>query len=112
MEKIMATSQSVHLRIPSDVHFSDLHLARDPVTRDLLFDWEPLERICEESGIELEQLVEQSVEVVAGLIVAWYEVHRKSGGEPDLVQEQMIAEVMAEEQYGSAAVQKGTDTLQ
>jgi hypothetical protein len=29
-----------------------------------------------------------------------------------LVQEQMVAEVLAEEQYGLAAVQKGNDTLQ
>jgi hypothetical protein len=108
----MSTSRSVRLRIPADVHFCDLHLARDPVTKDLLFDWEPLERICEASGIELEQLLEQRMEVLAELIVAWYEVHRKSGGEPDLVQEQMVAEVLAEEQFGLAAVQKGNDTLQ
>jgi hypothetical protein len=112
METTMSTSQNVHLHIPSDVQFSDLHLARDPVTKDLSFDWEPLERICQASGITLEQLLEEREEVLAELIVAWYEAHRNSGGEPDLVQEQLIAEAMAEDQFGVAAVQKGNDTIQ
>jgi hypothetical protein len=108
----MSTSQNVHLHIPSDVDFSDLHLARDPITKDLSFDWEPLERICDASGVKLEKLLEEREEVLAELIVAWYEVHRNSGGEPDLVQEQLIAEAMAENQFGPAAVQKGNDMLQ
>ncbi|MDB5772667.1 MAG: hypothetical protein JWM42_3041 [Burkholderia sp.] len=107
----MSTTRSVHLYIPSDVHFSDLRLARDPETRDLSFEWEPLEHICEASGIEFAQLLQEHEDFMAELIVAWYDAHRRSGGEPDPVQEQLIAEAIAEAQFGAASVQRGGNTL-
>lgn len=86
-----------HITIPDDLKFSDLQLSRDPHTRAVRFRWEPIERICQESGLDIAYLRDQTEDNVAGLIVAWYAEHRKAGGEPDPVEEQLIAEIRAED---------------
>ncbi|MCY1301567.1 hypothetical protein D9M69_463960 [compost metagenome] len=39
---------------------------------------------------------------VAGMIVAWYQAHRRQGGQPDPVAEDLIGEVRTEEAAGQA----------
>lgn len=97
----------VRVEIPDSVDFADLRLARDPVTREVAFDWRPIERVCEASGIDVRLLRDGPEDDVGGLIVAWYARHRELGGDEDPVAEQLIAEVAAEDLYGEASVQPG-----
>lgn len=85
------------VKIPDDLRFADLQLARDPQTLAVSFHWEPIERICERSGIDLVIMRDGPEDNVSGLIVAWYAHHRESGGEPDPVAEQLIREVRRED---------------
>ena len=95
------------IRIPADLDFAALCLRRDPVSRTLSFDWSPIERICEVSGADVEIFRARDEGNVAGLIVAWYGMHRRHGGAPDAVAEQLLAEVDAESRYGEINVQPG-----
>jgi hypothetical protein len=99
-DSIMQSIRSLYLTIPPDVNFSDLNLQRDSVTGDLTFEWAPIERICEASGIKPEDLMEKSEETFPELLIAWYQVHLDNGGAPDRVEEQILAEVEAEIIYG------------
>jgi len=92
--------QAVKVTIPEGVNFADLHLARDPATGAVSFDWTPIERICEASGIDVATLRHAPEDRVAGMIVTWYEHHRAAGGARDAVQEDLIAETVAENRRG------------
>lgn len=98
--------------IPDGIAFADLRLSRDPLTREVSFDWEPVERICSASGIDSEVLRRSSEDAVGGLIVAWYNAHRRAGGAADPVAEQLIAEALAEGEYGEDRVQPGSEDPQ
>lgn len=100
------------LVVPPGVDFSDLRLARDGVSGDISFDWAPIKAICAASQIDVDMLRETDEDNVGGLIVAWYDWHRQRGGAADLVAEQLLAEVAAEDERGEAAVQRGPGTLQ
>lgn len=102
----------VLVQIPEDLDFSALKLARDPVTLYISFDWAPIERICTESGLDIRLLREQHEDNVAGLIVAWYMEHRARGGATDPVEEQILAEVQAEDALGIINVQPGPSRAQ
>jgi hypothetical protein len=82
--------------IPTNVTFSDLKLARDPVTGGVRFSWEPIERICAASGIDISAFRDSHEDNVAGLITQWYEEHLRRGGARDPVQDDLIAEALAE----------------
>jgi hypothetical protein len=71
------------------------------------FAWGPIERICEASGIDIETFRAGDEANVAGLIVAWYGIHRKQGGAPDAAAEQLLVEVEAVDRYGEINVQPG-----
>jgi hypothetical protein len=99
-----------HIQIPVDISFEDLQLARDPVTGVVAFDLEPVERVCEANDIDADTfLTDDNIGV---LLNAWYQAHRTSGGAPDPVQEQLLAEVEAEDEFGLINVQEGPGTLQ
>jgi len=85
--------------IPDDVDFADLRLGRD-ADGMVTFDWQPLSRICEASGLAWELLRDGPEDNVSGLMVAWYNAHRADGGDPDAVAEDLIAEVRAEDAAG------------
>ncbi len=87
----------INIRIPEDLKFSDLQLARDPHTGDISFDWTPIERICEASGIDMAVFDDETEDSVSELIIEWYQAHLASGGAPDPVQEELIAEAEEEE---------------
>jgi len=95
--------KTLRLVIPADLPFAALNLSRDPVTLDIEFDWAPIEKICQLSGIDVALFKDQTEDNVGALIGTWYEVHRKHGGAPDPVQEQLIAEVEAEYLAGDQA---------
>lgn len=91
--------QMAKVAIPDDLNFSDLRLARDP-DGGVSFDWNVVERICEASGLPVEMFRDAPEDNVSGLIVGWYQAHRKHGGEADPVADDLIAEVVAEEKAG------------
>lgn len=85
------------LAIPEGVEFEALKLTRDPKTGEVAFDWGPIEAICEASGVDVEVFKNGPEDNVSALIVAWYRAHRAGGGAVDAVQEQLLAEVFAED---------------
>lgn len=104
--------KSFRVRIPDSIEFSALKLARDPVTGHVGFAWTPIEAICAASGIDVALFRDAPEDNVAGLIVAWYAEHRAHGGAQDLVAEQLLAEVQAEDALGAERVQAGPGTHQ
>lgn len=109
----VTVSMMTKITIPEHVRFADLQLTRDPITGDSEFNWDPLEIICEASNLDIDMFRHGPEDNVAGLITAWYQAHRAAGGEPDPVQEQLIAEVMAESVAGGeAGVMRGSGSPQ
>lgn len=93
------------ITFPEGLAFEDLKLTRDMTTDDLEFEWGPIAAICAASGVD-PRLFEQGPEDNVGrLILAWYREHLTAGGAPNLVAEQILAEVAAEDVAGIAAVQ-------
>lgn len=90
----------IKIAIPEGLDFADLKLRRVPETGEVEFDWDPIERICEASGVEIEIFRDSDEGNVAGLITQWYAEHRARGGNPDPVQEDIIAETMVEDSIG------------
>lgn len=85
--------------IPPTVQIADLKLARD-ADGAVSFDWDPIERICAASGIDLALLRDQPEDNLAELLTAWYRHHLLSGGAPDAVFADLIGEVDAEDAAG------------
>jgi hypothetical protein len=84
-------------KIPEGLRFADLKLARDSDTLDISFDWQPVEHICEASGIDPSLLRDAPEDNISSLIVAWYAQHREAGGPKDPIAEQIIKEVRRED---------------
>lgn len=89
----------IKICIPDDVHFGDLKLSRD-ADGMVSFDWTPIDRICAASGVDPLILREGPEDNVSGLIVQWYQAHLAAGGERDPVQDDLLAEIMAEDAAG------------
>lgn len=89
----------IRLQIPDDLDFADLRLARD-ADGMVSFDWAPIEKICSLSGVEVSIFRDAPEDNLAALIDAWYREHLARGGEKDPVQEDLIAEAIAENQLG------------
>ena len=51
-------------------------------------------------GSAAQQVADDLEEQVSSLIMGWYRIHRRQGGTPDPVAEDLIAEVAMEEQAG------------
>lgn len=92
-------TQIVTIVIPADLPFSSLKLARDP-DGGVSFDTSVIERIEAVSGLPAGHFMAQPEDAVAQLIVGWYRMHRASGGEPDPVADDLIAEAAAEDAAG------------
>lgn len=84
------------LEIPDDLPFSALKLERD-ADGAVSFDAQVIGRICAVNGLDPSALTEDQVSAV---IVAWYRAHLEQGGERDIVQDDLIREVAAEEARG------------
>ena len=87
------------IQVPDDLEFSALKLARD-ADGMVSFDWRPIETICEASGIDIAIFRQAPEDNIASLLTAWYVEHRRRGGAPDLVQEDLIAEAAIEDSRG------------
>ena len=94
----------INITIPAEVDFSDLRLARDPVSGDISFEGDIVRSICDNNNLPFQ------VYAINALLVAWYAHHRRHGGPPDPVMEQIIAEVEAEAVTG-VAMRGGTGRL-
>ena len=100
------------ITIPEGVSFDALKLSRDPVSGDISFDWGPINQICDASGIDPAVFRDAGEGNVCGLIVAWYSVHLARGGSTDPVQEQILAEIQAEDVLGAERVQIASGKIQ
>jgi hypothetical protein len=101
VEARMQQLTKMTVSIPDGLDFSALRLARDP-DGHVSFDWTPVERICAESGIDVAIFRDAPEDNVAGLIAAWYAEHLRRGGSRDPVQDDLIAETLAEERIGQS----------
>lgn len=95
----MTTTKPLQLGIPAGLDFAALKLARDPDGR-VSFDWTPIEVICQANGLDIDVFQDGPEDNVSGLIAAWYGAHLAQGGEPDPVQEDLLAEIRAEDALG------------
>lgn len=87
-----------HIRIPDGVTFADLKLRREP-DGSVSFDRAVIARVCQASGIDAARF-EADEDALSSLITGWYRAHRAQGGAPDPVEEDLIAEVRAEDAHG------------
>jgi len=90
----------IAIGIPEGLKFSDLKLARDPATGDVSFDVAVIERICEANGLPSDYFMIRPEDALSGLLTSWYRAHIAGGGEPDAVQEDLIAEAREEDAHG------------
>lgn len=90
------TTQTMMMIIPPDVQFSALQLHRAP-NGDVSFNWAPIERICRASNVPIEAFRDSPEDKVAVLLTLWYRAHLEAGGASNGVQEDLIAEAVAEE---------------
>lgn len=97
IQRVESTLHMANIRVPSDLPFSALNLARDP-DGAVSMDVDTLVRICELNGFP-PQLLENE-DNLAQLVNAWYQAHLAAGGAPDQVQEELIAEALAEDAAG------------
>jgi len=100
------------IRLPEDIDFASLRLSRDPLTRQISFESEPIEALCECSGIDADIFLHGPQSNVAGLLAAWYAAHLRNGGQRDPVADQIFIEAITEAHYGEARVQPGAVTPQ
>jgi hypothetical protein len=93
------TMRAIYLQIPEGLPFSARRLVRkgDGV---VAFDMEPIRRICAANGLDLAVFTDGPEDHLCELITAWYIEHRRGGGAPDPVQEDLIAEVQVEYALG------------
>jgi hypothetical protein len=107
-QEALVAQHAVRITIPDDLDYADLKLSRDVVTGGVDFDWAPIERICEASGLDVALFRDAPEDNLSALLVAWYTEHLARGGAPDAVQEQILAEVEAEDTLGAHRVQIGS----
>jgi hypothetical protein len=93
------TTVPVGITIPDDVDFTHLKLARD-ADGAVSFDWTPIERICNASGVDPAMFRNAPEDNVSSLIVTWYRMHLAAGGTRDPVQDDLIAEAELEDRHG------------
>lgn len=81
------TRKTVTFHIPPGLSFEDLNM-RWSDGAEVIFDWEPLEILCEASGIDRAMARRLGQDNIARLIHHWYEIHRLNGGAVDAVHEE------------------------
>lgn len=103
----------IEMDIPEGVCFADLRLRWNHETGDL--DYEPgvMAAVMHWNGLDAYGLMNgTNARAIAGLVLAvWYGTHRRCGGAPDRVMEQLIAEANAQETFGEGRVQHGFGVL-
>ena len=79
------------LLIPDDVKFADLQLTVHPDGHQVTFNWAPIERICQASGLPTDTFRDAP----EGLLVMWYRAHLTIGGAHDPVADNIFADALA-----------------
>ena len=95
------------IKIPDGVAFADLKLEREPFTKQLMYDPAPLANLIVANNILTTQPLSENEDLAAWLIAQWYLAHRTSGGEPDPVAEEVLADVEALQAIGIPALDPG-----
>ena len=85
--------------------FADLQLARDPRTGTLSYSVAALTSILESNQIDPAGIIGDE-DQVAEILISWYIAHRRFGGDVNPGMEQVIAEAMAEDEFGADRVQR------
>lgn len=98
--RVFIMKKELKISIPQNINFRDLELSRSP-TGGITFNAEIINAICDASGIDSKLFWESNEDNMAGLIIEWYASHLKNGGEHDPVADDLIAETLAEDQFGS-----------
>jgi hypothetical protein len=103
----MAAAPLIDIVIPDGLRFSDLRLRWNRITEDLDYELGVIAAIMRRNDLDPESLLGgQNARAVAGLVLAiWYGAHRRGGGQPNLIMEQLIAEANAQMEYGEERVQ-------
>lgn len=91
--------QLTKIAIPEGVAFADLDLARKP-DGSVSFNWDPIEKICAASGVDVALFRDQDEDNVASLIAAWYAAAQAAGEPVDPIQEDLIKEILLEDERG------------
>lgn len=91
--------QATTISIPEGVSYSDLKLTRD-ADGGVSFDWAPIERICDASGLDIAFFRSGPEDHVCQLITHWYNAHVAAGGARDPVSDDLISEVQIEDSHG------------
>lgn len=86
--------------IPYDVSFNDLNLQLDPVTGGVVFEYSPILKICEASGIDPDDFAECCEERLGEFLISWYVEHRAQGGQSDHIADSLIEEMELMKQAG------------
>lgn len=95
-------STTTTIAIPPGLAFSELQLARD-ADGMVSFDTSVIGRIEAFSGLPEGHFMDLPEDALSDLITQWYRAHLAAGGDPDPVQEYLIAEVRAEDAAGQHA---------
>lgn len=95
----------IKIKIPEDVSISDLRMSRSKT--GIQFRWEPIEKICQASGVDVDLFKKQTEENVCGLIIEWYTLHLSVGGDRDPVIDDLTRETVLEGLYGVGVSHEG-----
>ena len=86
--------EDVEILIPSDVRFADLDLFYKEGV-GLVFDWTPIQKICDASGIDIAFFKPPKLDNVIDLLVNWYGQALRNGEPRDPVADLIWAEAFA-----------------
>lgn len=96
----MSGWKQIKIAVPQGLRFADLNLSRNAATGGVIFDWTPIEHLCATNGLDVAMFRERHEDNISGLIVAWYDAARANGEPADPTADDLIAEAIAENQYG------------
>lgn len=94
-----------HISITTD-DFARLQLARDPRTGSISYSRDTVAGILRDRDMAAAILDDE--DAISELLIGWYVAHRNAGGDANIVMDQLIAEVLAEDQFGADRVQRGS----
>jgi hypothetical protein len=96
----------ISIRITT-AEFAGLQLTRDPRTGTLSYSVAALTSILESNQIDPAGIIGDENQV-AEILIGWYVARRGFGGDVNPGMEQVIAEAMAEDEFGAGRVQRGS----
>lgn len=86
------------ISVPPDVSFSDLALTRG-ADGALSFDWSPIHRVCEASGLDAD-IIGSSEDNLSAFLGQWYGAHLAAGGNRDAAMDELLGEAVIEDARG------------